>query len=549
MTRATSRRSSRLIFVGRRLRAVLSVLALLMSATGASAAALDTCGVDASCAEVPGRAAHPFHALRVDALGQPAADPLPGTLCATGIHPQGSRTVGDGGGGILIGWIEPEDPTARVRVVRRDASGAIGSGWPSTGVVLAEIPGFAQGLGLVADGAGGAIAAWIDHRDPTRGEVRARRVDASGAIVAGWTATGVPISGVASDAAAVAIAPDGGGGLYASWQIANPLGPRVRVSRFLADGTRAPGWPDTGRAVCAIDSAQSAPIVAADGAGGAIVAWEDRRDGTGHLHASRWTAAGALAPGWPVDGARVSTDNAGQRFARMVADGAGGAFLAWQDARTGEGRLYAQRLDGASGAPVAGWSAAGVAVSSGAGEQFDPAIANDGVGGLLCAWIDHRAGAGGDVYLQRIGVAGALMPGWPAVGAPVCTGPADAFAPSLGDVLLGASTVAWDESGDETPVTAAPSVPPPARLAIQWIAHGWSPGALRVRLALPSRAPVSLEVIDVAGRRVGRHVVSDAEPGWLVVALDARLHLAPGFYIVRVSQNGRSVSTKAIVLQ
>jgi hypothetical protein len=50
-------------------------------------------------------------------------------------------------------------------------------------------------------------------------------------------------------------------------------------ARFLADGSRAPGWPDTGLVLCAAPGIQRNPVVGPDGAGGVVVAWEDWRSG------------------------------------------------------------------------------------------------------------------------------------------------------------------------------------------------------------------------------------------------------------------------------
>ena len=59
----------------------------------------------------------------------------------------------------------------------------------------------------------------------------------------------------------------------------------------------------------------------------------------------------------------------------VVADGAGGAVVAWVDVRAGNSDVYAQRMD-AAGAAL--WGEGGVAVCAEPSAQSDPAIAADG---------------------------------------------------------------------------------------------------------------------------------------------------------------------------
>src|SRR6185295_5848592 len=97
--------------------------------------------------------------------------------------------------------------------------------------------------------------------------------------------------------------------------------------------------------------------------------------------ATQWTANGvaaALAPGV-------------EKEAAIAADGAGGAFLAWQEKRNGNYDLYAQHWNSAGNAL---WNPA-IRVCNAAGAQQKPAIVADGAGNVIVAWCDGRAGGGG----------------------------------------------------------------------------------------------------------------------------------------------------------
>ena len=96
--------------------------------------------------------------------------------------------------------------------------------------------------------------------------------------------------------------------------------------------------------VCTAANNQISPMIVPDGAGGAIVTWHDYRSGSNYdVYAQRVSVAGV--PLWTTDGVALSTAAADQLFPAIVPDGAGGAIVAWQDYRNGTPDIYAQRVD------------------------------------------------------------------------------------------------------------------------------------------------------------------------------------------------------------
>jgi hypothetical protein len=88
---------------------------------------------------------------------------------------------------------------------------------------------------------------------------------------------------------------------------------------------------------------QSDPAIATDNAGGAIICWRDARtEPAGDLYAQRADSTGALA--WATDGIAVCTAPGPAGAPVMLADGRGGAVVAWRDSRF-EPAIYAQRID------------------------------------------------------------------------------------------------------------------------------------------------------------------------------------------------------------
>jgi len=210
---------------------------------------------------------------------------------------------------------------------------------------------------------------------------------------------------------------DGSGGVIVVWEDSRTTDRDVFAQHLDALVTRT--WSDIGRVVCGVRGHQLAPMAAADGAGGAFVAWDDERDGTRDVYAQAIDADGA--PRWAAGGVPVCTLANDQLVDGVTVDGAGGVFVTWIDYRVQlHGRVYAQHLD-ANGSPQ--WTEGGVPVCPDTpGEQGYAGSVSDGAGGVIVAWTDTRAGAG-DVYAQRLAADG--TPQWAATGAPACVTPAD----------------------------------------------------------------------------------------------------------------------------
>jgi hypothetical protein len=74
-------------------------------------------------------------------------------------------------------------------------------------------------------------------------------------------------------------------------------------------------------------------------------------------------------------------------------------------------------------------------------------------------------------------------------------------------------------------------------------------GRLKVSFTLATSAPARLELIDLAGRRVLSREVGSWGAGSHVVPIAAGVGVAPGIYVVRLTQGALVVSTKAVLIQ
>jgi len=198
------------------------------------------------------------------------------------------------------------------------------------------------------------------------------------------------------------IVSDGSGGAIVSWMdVRSGADWDIFAQRISATGSAL--WAGGGVAVCTAANNQFYPIIASDGSGGAIVAWQDlRSDGSGDIYAQRVGTAGF--PMWTANGVPVVTATDTQQPSAIIPDGAGGAIIAWADHRTGAYDEYAQRLN-ATGA--AQWAVNGALLSGAYGDQSVGTLCSDGANGALVTWTDSRNG-NNDLYAQRIERSGQL---------------------------------------------------------------------------------------------------------------------------------------------
>ena len=190
--------------------------------------------------------------------------------------------------------------------------------------------------------------------------------------------------------------------------------------------------------VCLAEGDQSRPEIVADGSGGAIVVWQDgrRNPDTLDLYVQRVSSNGV--PLWTTDGVVAADTFSSKRNPVVVADGAGGAIIIWEDRRAGEGDLFAQRMNGA-GERL--WGGAGKAVCLVESRQFGVAAVEDGEGGALVFWHDERRDDK-DVYGQRIDANGELR--WDSAGVALCDTTGDQAYPVAVSDGLGGAAVAWN---------------------------------------------------------------------------------------------------------
>jgi hypothetical protein len=360
-------------------------------------------------------------------------DPSANLPVCTATNSQGYPViVSDGEGGTIVAWGDYRAGNNDIYVQRLDPDGV--PLWTADGVALCTASYNQEYPVIVSDGAGGAIVAWEDYRSGWQYDIYVRRISSAG--VPQWTADGVALCTNTQEQRNVVIASDGAGGAIVAWE---DLRGSWQIYAQRVDSSGVVQWTADGEVVSAALDAQYVPAITADGAGGAIIAWADYRSGSDFdVYAQRMNASGA--PQWTADGQWVCTATDDQSVPVLAPDNSGGAIIAWWDYRSGSyADVYAQRINSLG---VNQWTSNGVAVCTAANEQRNVVIASDGSEGAVIAWNDSRVGAN-DIYAQRVNALGTTH--WTSDGVALCTATGFQEYPDIASDGAGGAVVTWHD--------------------------------------------------------------------------------------------------------
>ncbi len=534
-----------------------------------------------------GGGTYDIYAQRISATGTPlwTADGV--ALCTAGDYQGSPRIVSDGAHGAIVAWEDDRGGNADIYAQAISATGEVR--WAADGVALCIDPFSQASPAIESDRAGGAVVAWVDRRNgSTLADIYAQRVTSGGTPF--WTGNGVKVCDAEGLQVDPVIASNATGDAIVAWyDWRSGTSTDIYAQRISAAGNVS--WDSNGVALSIAARNQAVHSIASDGTGGAIVTWQDERSGTSvDIYAQRVSAAGGAL--WTTDGVALCMLAGDQYRPKIAADGAGGATVTWEDYRNNAGDIYAQRVS-ANGEIQ--WTAGGVAVCALASSQQYPTIASDGAGGAVVAWEDHRNGQGADVYAQRIWANGSTPVRLSFVEAEVgadavtLTWYAGGGGCAVATVYRSTGGGEWTRIGETTadgtgylrytdPVggmttrvgyrlgivdagveglfgetwvdLTASQGEPSLALALDPVHPNPSRGsALTVRFTLPGAAAASLELLDVSGRRIAAREVGSFGAGRHALDLGEGARLAPGLYLVRLTQGGSVRATRVAVLK
>jgi len=480
--------------------------------------------------------------------------------------------LSDGAGGAIIAWFDNRATGSATEVDlymgHLLANGTMDPAWPVNGLAVSTAPGALSSLtSPIGDGAGGALIAWKDTQNDTN--LFAMHVLASGVNDPAWPVNGRKVCSAAHLQPGISALSDAHGGMLILWTDLRPgTQADIYMQRVQANGTLAPGWPANGLAVCALPSSQQATSIAPDGADGAIVTWQDARSGTLDIYAHHVRSNATLDPAWPIDGRLVAGGPGDQTLARTRSDGGTGVVTVWRDTRdqltTGQD-LYAQHVL-VTGSVDPTWPATGLAVCTAAANQMNPDLVADGSGGMIVCWEDLRSGVA-DVYAQHVLASGTVDPAWPANGRAISTAVGSQSTPRALADGSGGAILAWPDNrvssvnsdiyaqrvqANGTLGGTVVSVPHAAGTGLELSPpspNPWRAGALVVRFTTADEQDGTLELVDLAGRRILSRTFASAGPGLHEVRLPpARLLTGLYFVTLRQGDSGSESRTAPVVV-
>ena len=346
--------------------------------------------------------------------------------------------VGDGTGGAIVTWYDlRNDPMfGDIYAQRVDAYGF--AQWTIDGVGIClgvfQLQDDNGRPRIVGDGTGGAIITWADFRNGWA-SVYAQRVSASGDPL--WATNGVRIRPSPNRQYTPFIMSDGRGGAIVAFEENPGSSYDIYVQRIDSAGNLR--WGSNAVTVASGVGPQPSLTMTSDGDDGAIIAWEDYRNTYGDIYAQRVNALGSVQ--WTTNGAAVCSAPGGQATPEIVADGMGGAVIAWLDGRNGPLQIFAQRIDSSG---VVQWATDGVALCNMPSDQEFHSIATDGNSGAIIGWADFRQGLENlDIYAQRIDASGRLR--WDSSGVTVCLAGSNQANTKLVSSGSGRAIVIWGD--------------------------------------------------------------------------------------------------------
>ncbi len=302
------------------------------------------------------------------------------------------KIISDGAGGAIAVWEDSLAGFWDIYAQRISTNGV--AMWTAGGVPVCTAIMNQKNPRLVSDAVGGAYIAWQDKRNGVDYDIYAQHLNASGTPL--WAADGIAICSVIDKQTDPKIVSDGLGGAIVTWQDKR-LGISYDVYAQRINSAGVMQWLSNGVAVCTADSSQTTIDITSDNINGAIITWRDKRNGLYHdIYAQKINLNGTVA--WQLNGIPITTAALIQTNPNICGDGAGGAIIAWQDSTISNWDVRSQRID-ANG--VALWNSGGNIVSNANNLQTNPKNISDGKGGCIYVWQDFRNGLNDDIYAQH----------------------------------------------------------------------------------------------------------------------------------------------------
>jgi hypothetical protein len=307
------------------------------------------------------------------------------SVCVRAGHQHGPKITNVGNGSAIICWRDSRNGNNDIYAQYVNSGGVMQ--WTENGIAICTSNNDQDNFQIIADNSGGAIIVWEDKRNGNE-DIYAQKVDAAGVVQ--WTANGVVICNASNNQQEPKLCSDGAGGAIITWQDKRSGTEDIYAQRINSAGIVQ--WTANGVVVCNSSNAQVGPSLISDSAGGAIITWEDKRSGNFDIYAQKINSSGTVL--WTANGVIICNAPNVQELPKITTDGANGAIIVWEDSRSGAEDIYAQKINAAG---LIQWSSNGVVICDATNMQKSPEIAAAKYGGALITWEDKRSG-NEDIY-------------------------------------------------------------------------------------------------------------------------------------------------------
>jgi hypothetical protein len=320
----------------------------------------------------------PVEVRQISAAGQLGPVKTLSAAAESAVYPQ---IAGDGEGGAIMVWSQPNGVSTPLKARSISASGRLGKlKTVSRGPKTAKPR-------IVRDGKGKAMVVW-SQGTPKNLRVMARKITARGRM--GRVKT---LSAAGRRSEDAEIATDAHGDAVVVWSQQGDKNSRIKARRISAKGA-------LGHVKNLSGSKQSAglPVIASDRRGNAIAVWDQSRSWNhGHIKARRISPKGALG--------KVKVLAAENGTPDIASDARGDATVAWDFYGGGHTGIQARRIS-----PSGSLGPLQTLLDKKGGVAAEPSVGTDAAGNATVLWFLYRNQATWPVQARQISAAGALGP-------------------------------------------------------------------------------------------------------------------------------------------
>ncbi|NIR51637.1 T9SS type A sorting domain-containing protein [candidate division KSB1 bacterium] len=232
-----------------------------------------------------------IYAARLDGGGEPAWT-QPEVLVSSTITAGTEPVVIPDSGGVIISWIAPDEiGSTNDNILAQYINSQGQKMWGDNGRIVSETEGRKRNVRMVRADPNTIFILWEDLSTGPDWDISAQRIDSNGNLIG----LEVEVVNVTGDQINPAVISNKRGSIVAAWEDNRNVATDMDIYAQLIELNGNVRWDVNGRAISTAPNLQKSPDLTDDGLGGAIIVWEDFRNGQNFdIYAQRVSAPGDL---------------------------------------------------------------------------------------------------------------------------------------------------------------------------------------------------------------------------------------------------------------